>query len=124
MNGISLILFLICYLEFKVVLSQIYSYEHFLEKNAPTSRFENMKNPPTGWVFTKYIPESIEWFIEDQAFSPLSYDLAPPPPPLPSESSTGDTQEDWERETTADGRGGGVVGTEPNHAAERKPGPL
>jgi hypothetical protein len=26
--------------------------------------------------------ESIEWFIEDQAFSP-TYDLAPPPPPPP-----------------------------------------
>ncbi len=26
------------------------------------------------------MPESIEWFIEDKAFSP-SYDLAPPPPP-------------------------------------------
>ncbi len=33
--------------------------------------------------------------IEDQAFSP-SYDWAPTPPPtpLPSASSTGDTQED------------------------------
>ncbi len=31
-------------------------------------------------------PASIEWFIEDQAFSP-SYDLAPrTPPPLPSEN--------------------------------------
>ncbi len=27
-------------------------------------------------------PDSIEWFIEDQAIS-LSYDLAPPPPPPP-----------------------------------------
>jgi hypothetical protein len=27
-------------------------------------------------------PESIEWFIKDQAFSP-SYDLAPPTTPLP-----------------------------------------
>ncbi len=32
------------------------------------------------------MPESIEWFIEDQAFSP-SYDLAPPAPPLPSSVS-------------------------------------
>ncbi len=44
-----------------------------------------------------------EWFIEDQALS-RSYDLAPrrppTPPPLPSVSWTGDTQEDWERETT------------------------
>ncbi len=28
------------------------------------------------------VPESIEWFIEDQAFL-LSHDLAPPPPPPP-----------------------------------------
>ncbi len=35
-------------------------------------------------------PESIEWFIEDQTFSPL------PLPPL----STGATQEHWQRETT------------------------
>ncbi len=40
-------------------------------------------------------PESIEWYIEDQAFSP-SYDLAPPPPPPLSRRHT----EDWERETT------------------------
>ncbi len=32
------------------------------------------------------MPESIEWFIEDQAFSP-SYDLAPPATPLPSSVS-------------------------------------
>ncbi len=48
-------------------------------------------------------PESMEWFLEGQAFS-RSYDLAPSPPPAfplsPSASSTGDTQEDWERETT------------------------
>ncbi len=46
--------------------------------------------------------ESIEWFIEDQAFSP-SYDLAPPPPPppLPLVSSTGDTPE-TEKEGGAD----------------------
>ncbi len=45
--------------------------------------------------------ESIEWFIDGQAFSP-SYDLAPllNPSPLPSENLTSDTQEDWERETT------------------------
>jgi hypothetical protein len=50
------------------------------------------------WQFR---PENIEWFIEGQAFS-RSYDLAPrpPPPPLPSTSSTGETQENWERETT------------------------
>ncbi len=40
--------------------------------------------------------------MEEQAYSP-SYDLVPlpsPPPPLPTVYSTGDTQEDWERETT------------------------
>jgi hypothetical protein len=36
-------------------------------------------------------PESIELFVD--AFS-RSYDVAPRPPPLPSLSSTGDTQED------------------------------
>ncbi len=33
-----------------------------------------------------------------------------PTPSLPSKSSTGDTQEDWKRETTADGRWGGGRG--------------
>jgi hypothetical protein len=33
-------------------------------------------------VFRAGTSESIEWFVEDQAFS-LSYDLAPPPPPPP-----------------------------------------
>jgi hypothetical protein len=49
--------------------------------------------------------------IEDHALS-VSYDLAPrpPPPPLSSVSSTGDTLEDYERETTCcweRGEGGG-----------------
>ncbi len=45
-------------------------------------------------------PERIKWFIEDQAFSAWN-DFAPPPPSHPSlPSSTGDTLEDWERETT------------------------
>ncbi len=59
--------------------------------------------------------ESIEWFIEDQAFS-MKYALAPPPPPLPpSASSTGDTQEEWEIETTCwRDRGRGVM-KETNH---------
>jgi hypothetical protein len=37
------------------------------------------------WVWwSTSVPESIEWVIDDQAFSP-SYDLAPrPPPPTPS----------------------------------------
>ncbi len=59
----------------------------------------------------------IEWFIENQAFSP-SYDLAPPPPRphLLSVSLRGDAQEDWERETTCwrERRG-----EEPDHTTER-----
>ncbi len=45
--------------------------------------------------------DRIEWFIDSEAYLP-TYDLAPPPPPtlLPSVSSTGDTREDWERETS------------------------
>ncbi len=59
----------------------------------------------------RYSPtESIKWFIEEQAFSP-SNDLAPTPPPLPSVSSTGGTQDDWEWERQlADRRGGGGGG--------------
>ncbi len=52
-------------------------------------------------------PESIEWVIVGQAFS-LSYDLAPPiNTPLSSVNSTGDTKEDWERETTCPREKGG-----------------
>ncbi len=52
-------------------------------------------------------PESIEWFIEGQAFT-LSYDLAPPTNTPPSSvNSTGDTKEDWERETTCPREKGG-----------------
>jgi hypothetical protein len=43
----------------------------------------------------------MEWFREDQAFSP-SYDLAPPPlsrTSLACKTFSGDTQEDQERET-------------------------
>ncbi len=51
-----------------------------------------------------------EHWVEDQAFS-SSYDLASPPThPLPSVGSTGDTQEDWERETTICCRLGGGGG--------------
>ncbi len=53
--------------------------------------------------------------IEGKAFSP-SYDLPPPP----SVSSTGDAQEDWERDTCKQ-EGGGEEGKYPNHT---KPGPL
>ncbi len=71
-------------------------------------------------------PERIEWIIEDQAFS-ASYDFAPPPPShptLPSISSTGHTQEDWERDTTYwQERGRGCIGEEPNYTTASKPGP-
>ncbi len=55
--------------------------------------------------FFSPVTESIEWFIEDQdAFGRmiwlLCHPLHPCPPPLPVNSSTGDTQEDWEKETT------------------------
>ncbi len=53
----------------------------------------------SGWLMVCVsISESIELFIEDQAFSPL-YAWAPPPPPALPATSTGDAQEDWERET-------------------------
>ncbi len=54
------------------------------------------------YIYGYWYAGSIEWFIENQDFS-LSYDLNPPLPsplpPLPSVSSTSDTQEDWEKET-------------------------
>ena len=58
-------------------------------------------------------PESIEWFIEGQAFF-RSYDSAPRPPPSPSQSSCVSPVELWrERE-----------GVDPNHTTTRKPGLL
>ncbi len=54
------------------------------------------------WFMDEEKPEGIQWFTEEQAYS-SAYDLAALPhplPPLPWVSSTGDTQEDWERETT------------------------
>ncbi len=70
--------------------------------------------------------ESIEWFTESLASrSRMICFLAHPFTPPPSESSTGDTQEDWERKKTADGRGGRKgVGEKPNHTTATKPGPL
>jgi hypothetical protein len=50
--------------------------------------------------------ESIEWYMDGQAFS-LSYSslfsLTPYPPPPTSVSSTGDKQADWERENLLTG---------------------
>jgi hypothetical protein len=73
----------------------------------------------------QFYAESIEWFMEDQAFSP-SYDFAPTSPlPPPSVGSTSDTQEGWERETNCwremEGEG---VGEEQNYRTAREPGPL
>ncbi len=54
-----------------------------------------LKDTQGVFILTQY------WMIyRDQAFS-TTYDMALPPPtahPLPSKSSTSDTQEDWERE--------------------------
>ncbi len=55
------------------------------------------------------------WFIEDQALSRCMICLLPPPLPLTTVSSTGDTQEDWERETTCWRERLEGVGEEPNH---------
>ncbi len=54
-------------------------------------------------------PESIEWFLKDQAFS-SSYDLAPPPssPPSPIRKIDRRHSEDWESEPTCSrGKGEG-----------------
>ncbi len=62
--------------------------------------------------------------MEGKAFF-QSYDLAPRPPPSPPPvSSTGNTQEDWERETSYWRESGKGVGEEPNYTTKRKPGSL
>jgi hypothetical protein len=70
--------------------------------------------------------ESIELFIEDQAFSP-SHELSPTPPYTPfsrdqvvslSQSSYGSPIE------LTDMSGGELVGEEQSHTTTRKPGPL
>ncbi len=66
--------------------------------------------------------ESIEWFIEDQAFSP-SYDLAPPP--LSRQKVVSLAQSSCVSPVEMnDGRREEGVGEEPNHTTVRKPGPL
>ncbi len=50
-------------------------------------------------------PESIEWFIEDQGFSP-SYDLAPPPPSPPSLPRPATHRKTEKERQLADGGGG------------------
>ncbi len=54
--------------------------------------------------------ESIEWFIEDQAFS-LSSDLAPPPPP-PISKLYRPHRKTEKGDKIADGRGGESYGRE------------
>ena len=56
-----------------------------------------------------YVPESIEWFIEDQAFSPpyrIIWLLHQPSRPSPV-SSTDDKQKEWERQVAEEGEGRG-----------------
>ncbi len=66
--------------------------------------------------------ESCLCITEDPAFS-ASYEFSPspsPPPSPPSLSSTGDTQEYWERETTCLRGGGGGGEKEPNQTTAKK----
>ncbi len=64
--------------------------------------------------YSRFPSDTIEWFIEDQAFSP-SYDLAPP-----QVTSTDLSQEDWKRKTTW----GEGMGEEPSPTTAIKTGPL
>ncbi len=69
-----------------------------------------------------FVPESIKWFIEDQAFSRLyDFDLAPPPPlpSVPSVPAIHKNTENWDNLLTEEGR----EGEEPNHTTARKAGP-
>ncbi len=66
-------------------------------------------------------PASIEWFIEDQAFSP-SYNLASPPALSPLPSAVVSLSQSQSPVEITDGGGEGV-GEEPNHRMAIKPGP-
>ncbi len=71
-------------------------------------------------------PEGIQWFIEEQSYSP-SYDLAAfsLTPSLPSVSSRPATHRKTQKgRQLADGKGGEGMEEEPNHTAARKPCPL
>jgi hypothetical protein len=69
------------------------------------------------------VAESIEWFIEDQAFL-RSHDSAPRHPPLPLTSvSCLSFSVFLCVAVQACGRGDVGVGEEPNHSTARKPGP-
>jgi hypothetical protein len=68
------------------------------------------------FLYIRLEPESIEWFIEYQAFS-SSYDVAPPLPPLSRHKARPATQRNKERQL-AHGRGG----EEQNYMTARKSG--
>ncbi len=108
----------------KIYLS--FLLQHLLWWVQESSSRQNTKSLPLFRIVTccSERSESNERFMEDQASSPL-YDLDPPSPlpSLPSVSSTGNTQEDCNRETTdklLTGKGGG----EANPTTARKPCPL
>ncbi len=67
-----------------------------------------------------FFTESIECFIEDQAFSP-SHDLPPPPVSKLDWRHTGRMRK---RDSLLTGERGYGVGEEPNHKTARKPGLL
>ncbi len=95
---------------------------------APSNHFHSQKPPSSIWliIFVLYILQAKEYLLNDifrgPGFLAVAYDLAPPPP-LHSASSTGDTQEGWERDKTCWREMGGG-GEEPYHITARKPGPL
>ncbi len=105
--------------------------------NEPGRATKNLEEMPTGMDTAWRVAdlrrqkevllqlESIDWLIEDQAFS-LSSDLAPTPrpslPPLPSASCLSCVSP---VELTNGRKGGGEgMGNEQNHTTSRKPGPL
>ncbi len=72
-----------------------------------TFKMESKKtiNPYTYWILCAITAEIIEWFIEDQAFSP-SYGLTPPPPPPFPARPAIHSKTEKERQLITDGRGG------------------
>jgi hypothetical protein len=85
----------LCYVP--LLLSFQSSVLHKVYNRRGPSSFPLARGDRIGFLIVFCITESIEWCIEGQAFS-RSNDLAPRPPP--SVSSTGETQEHWEREKT------------------------
>ncbi len=67
--------------------------------------------------------KSIEWFADSPSYDLFGSSPSPTDPlraPLPSVSSTGDTQGDWERETTRWREGGGGDGREAKSYDDKK----